>query len=268
MDVLRVLHSPKPLARPSCRYPDAESSVGLLEYDLPVDDQRHCWKAIGKARADFRLIEPQIEKLLEEHDKVSKEQHRVIGSIPVQSLFQFSVYMIGNTKCTANPYIIFSCKDQATRQKAVQVVRKSKILDDFPGFLLGDTSHPPNRILELESLVQPVLMAHDEDVAVVDNLEIQLRRYVYSTTLQRGCGVPVTLQVLPGAKEGLRRSTLGGYVLVGGELYALTVAHAFLESLDAGTSTDNEPFEANLDDQDSFEEDDDYLVEMTSRGKV
>lgn len=94
----------------------------------------HCWEAEGPAKQVFEELRPQITSLLEIE----------CGPVPSSSFVLFDIFMIGETKATTLPHIMFSCKRREPRKAAVAAIRQSNILDQYPpGIYLGDWDYPP-----------------------------------------------------------------------------------------------------------------------------
>lgn len=74
----------------------------------------------------------------------------------------YDIYMVGRETSTAVPHIMFSCKQPKSRKQAVAAVRRSAILQRFPGIELGRWEYPPH-ILNLRLLASSGLEEFDLD---------------------------------------------------------------------------------------------------------
>jgi hypothetical protein len=84
------------------------------------------------------------------------------GSVRYSSLFETSFHpnMIGPTAEQARPTIIFTCENKIQRQRAQKLVRNSKLLDQYPGFRLGESARP------LRLTMSPQPLGSDGDATV------------------------------------------------------------------------------------------------------
>jgi hypothetical protein len=90
------------------------------------------WEAIGTARETFVRIADEIKTHLEK-----------VGD-PVPQAVTWTMYMVGETRETTAPMIIFCCKESACRKQERKTVEESGILHRYPGVRVGDASRPPD----------------------------------------------------------------------------------------------------------------------------
>ena len=98
-----------------------------------------CWEAIGSAREVFLQLGPEIKDYLEHHYDGPSQ--------PVT----FSIYMIGRTQETAEPMVMFCCKDAKSRRYMRKAVAESGLLEKYPGVKVGDCEKAPDfgKLVEL-----------------------------------------------------------------------------------------------------------------------
>lgn len=119
--------------KPKTRWPNPEISIG--KYRGMRKGKLHCWEAEGPARQVFEELTPRITSLLEIE----------CGPVPSSSFVFCDIFMIGETKATTLPHIMFSCERRESRKAAVAAIRRSNILDQYPpGIYLGDWDYPPH----------------------------------------------------------------------------------------------------------------------------
>lgn len=110
-----------------------------------------CWHAQVPARELFILLAAEIKTYMDRNcESPSRELH-------------WSLYMIGQTKSTARPVLMFICEDSNSRKTARKTIKESGILLRYPGVDTADCSHPP----DFGQLVQ--LAAGDMDDFFSDN---------------------------------------------------------------------------------------------------
>jgi hypothetical protein len=183
------------------------------------------------------------------------------------------IYMIGRTKEQARPTIIFSCENKIQRQRAQKIVRRSGILDQYPGFCLGESTRP----LRLTMSPQPLFGNKSEDASECEDVgpSISETLVLYSSPVKNIYGIPIMIQSPDMHKATTsRKATAGGVISIHGKFFALTVAHVFSGSLiEESLYIDDGNLELSIEDEDEDDEDmwdfqdDEYLVSITSRGE-
>jgi hypothetical protein len=111
--------------------PDREESIGPLAGSF---NGRLCYKAKGPVRECYEKIAPLIHEHLKHHALI-------IGN---SDFLRFEIYMIGISPRTSRPKIMFACPKKKPRVKALELLRKSKILLSAPGFEAGEWKFPPD----------------------------------------------------------------------------------------------------------------------------
>lgn len=188
-------------------------------------DQQHCWafdnqyawSPASKVSEKWNThIYPNIIKpLLKDNDTV------IYHKIKKQSPYSVNCWMIGREWHSSHPAAVIICANPKVTRQAVQLVEKHGELFNW-GF----------RVYGFENRVALNMGSPTE------SLEEELK------DTMNICGQ--LFQV--GRAEGKlfsRVATMGGTVIVGGEIYGLTVVHPFLKSYDDGDSSQKE--ESNID---------------------
>ncbi|RDW68774.1 uncharacterized protein DSM5745_08534 [Aspergillus mulundensis] len=132
MSASRLRNTLSALHRNKETWPNPELSIGT--FCGTTKDKVNYWEAQGPAREAFVNISTSIQETL--NDECLR--------VPSSSTLVYDVYMIGKTPGKAVPHIMFSCKASESRKKAVALVRKSDILDHYPGMELGHWESPPH----------------------------------------------------------------------------------------------------------------------------
>jgi len=232
-------------------WPDPRESIGESWCTL---GKNRCWEPVGPAQEIVRKVFGSIKNLLE-------SQHEYLNEgVCIPRAILFSLYMIGRTEDRAKPTIMFSCENKAPRQRAVKIVRASKLLDDYPGVDLGESARP---LILSRSPVQLGGQNPNEDVQMSDDALVY-----YFPPLTDLYGVPIVIQNTgDGRSVPLRKATIGGFISVGEELFGVTVAHIFLDD-SVVESFESDSMEYSLEyESDDEVIDDEEQVDITSRGK-
>jgi hypothetical protein len=243
-------------------WPDPQASIGD---SLCKIGSKRCWEAVGPAyKVSFNILREIGSYLPPRHEYLNKGE-----SVPCPIVF--GIYMIGRNKKRARPTIVFSCDSKAPRQRAMELVRESKILDSHPGIELAESSTPP-----ILSRPPVPLMGRSLDTRGSVDTERATRseKLVYCTLpLNRVYGIPIFIRDVDGGMRSTsRKATIGGIVRLGDELFGLTVAHAFLDILEEIPTAQRGEIEFSFEytSSDEGEEDDedeeDEDLEVTSQG--
>lgn len=119
------------LRRPT--WPDPEESIGKEFGEIPKTKFSY-WQATGPALAAYQKLLPEILKVLAEKQ----------GPIPNSDFVWFSLYMVGPSSTTAVPYIMFASEQRNQRRKAMNYIKNSKILQEYPGMQVGEWAEAPH----------------------------------------------------------------------------------------------------------------------------
>lgn len=117
------------------------SSEGTPSWENPEESigdfcrtmgRSQCWHAEGPARDLFFQLADEIKIYLDRNcEPPSRELH-------------WSLYMIGRSKSTARPVLMFICEDSNSRRSARKTIKESGILLRYPGVDTADCSYPPD----------------------------------------------------------------------------------------------------------------------------
>jgi hypothetical protein len=149
-----------------------------------VPSENRCWEAVRPAKEQFgQVLEPIQNFLSSQHEQLSK-------GISARKALLLDIYMIGPTAEQARPTIIFTCENKTQRQLAQKLVRNSKLLDQYPGFSLGESA----RSLRLTMSPQP--LGSDGDATVKGERNLSEYLVFYSPPLEEIYGIPIFIQNL------------------------------------------------------------------------
>jgi hypothetical protein len=105
-------------------WPNPEKSTGE-HYKNAKLGRQECWEAVGEARQKFEKIASEIKTHLEKcSDRLA---HPVV----------WTIYMIGRTRKESAPTIMFCGRDKNARIEVKEMIKKSGIMDRYPGFRVG-----------------------------------------------------------------------------------------------------------------------------------
>lgn len=225
------------------RWPEPEKSVGAPHSSLDLRGKYKCWslRENGPAHILWKDLSKTIWSLLQEQIEHLDARDSVV-------LFQ--IFMVGKELERTSPTVVFSSKNETLRKRAMQLVEKKVILGKHPGVLVAHSSRIPRPL------------------AIEDKISLlNLPEGVYAKGPLESCGISVHI-VAKGRPP--RRATIGGFVLVNSEYYGLTTAHAFAEPEPPSPKEDSE-FDFGfsvLGEPDDSSDDEDYLLELTSKGSI
>ncbi|OMP88524.1 Protein png1 [Diplodia seriata] len=189
-------------SKASVETPTFEDSIGVEYRKI---GRFRCWEATGHVRRKFLVLRVYIEEYLKEHGPDN--------STPVI----WSVYMIGKSKKSSYPVVLFCNKEISVRKAARKQIEDSGILANFPGFKTGDFTQPP----EFDQQPRP-LASDDGDVSLP------------SENMTAICDNPTgrlvsTQQCGPHGSVRRKSATVGTVFSWDGLLLFTTASHAFFE---------------------------------------
>src|SRR5580700_6571762 len=111
------------------RWPNPEDSIGIWCRKMGIYD---CYEATGPARETFERLAKEIKEYLER------------CSDPVPHTVKWSMFMIGKSKSTARPTIMFICKEAEARKTVRKMICNSGILNKYPGVKTGESTLSPD----------------------------------------------------------------------------------------------------------------------------
>ena len=238
-------------------WPDPELSIGedwCLMKGMLID--RQCWEAIGPAKNAMDQINNDIKNVLEQ------QQEYLRKGICKPHRMMFTMYMIGLTRTDANPVIVFSCGNKLQRKRALKVIRKSRLLDSYPGITLGDSSRPP-------ILTGPVIplgshgLESDFELPPMNVKFADTRVPFYYFSYPRSS---YGISVFAGQdSHDLHQATVGGFIYIEEKVFGLTVAHVLDKDQEESASLGDD-VELSIDEEDDAEEEGEDFGDITSQG--
>ncbi|KAG4431414.1 hypothetical protein IFR05_013106 [Cadophora sp. M221] len=237
-----------------------------------------CWEAVGAARETFVRIADEIRLYLDKHsDEVA---HQVT----------WTMYMIGKTRESAEPMIMFCCRDTDCRKRVRKTVEQSGILEKYPGVRVGDAVRPPDfdQLVQLagtsshgDSNLFPSLsggnrkrqrsmLASDGDLDTEETSDVTI--YGREDRLGVGCPIVIVTKHHSGTSSPTyMRATAGGILVAGNRYFYLTTGHSFDKPADTipkiEDDNDEDDYEFDIGEE-SDSEGDSGFVETTSRGSL
>jgi hypothetical protein len=215
-------------------------------------DRYNCWEATGLAREKFVQLAQEIKVYLETFSE------------PVLDPVTWSIYMIGKSKATARPTVMFCCRESKSRRTVKKIIDDSGILLNYPGIKTDDSTLPPdfNQLIELSLRGDE----SDDDLNYSNSAKTVLCPSAEDLTGSR-IYINSTMEDL----DSLRKATAGGIVQWKDRYFGMTVSHVFFQNLSSSQLPqviDGCTFEFNLDEDSDGDEIDEESMDTTSRGSL
>jgi peptide-N4-(N-acetyl-beta-glucosaminyl)asparagine amidase len=230
------------------RWPNPEDSIGIWCRKMGIYD---CYEATGP-RETFECLAKEIKEYLERH------------SDPILHTVKWSMFMIGKSKSTARPTIMFICKEAEARKTVRKMICNSGIINKYPGVKTGESTLSPDfdQLIPLASSpndadVEPSGAEADQSV-LCTTTELLFGSKIYANDNTRHSNMP-------------QQATAGGLLRWQGRYFCLTVAHVFsrtTEFLHLTEPFEDCAFEFEIDEDNDTDEIEEELVEVTSRGSL
>jgi hypothetical protein len=226
-------------------WPNPESSIGVWYRKMGRYD---CWEATGPAREKFVQLAEEIKVYLENF------------SDPVLDTVTWSIYMMGKSKATAKPTVMFCCREAKPRRTVRKMIDDSEIFLKYPGIKTGDSTLPP----DFDQLIPLSLPTDDSGNGLTYS---NSQSTVLCPQAKRLIGSRIYVKSTTEDSSSLQQATAGGIVQWKGRYFCMTAQHSFADSpsLRPSRVMDDCDFEFKLAEE-SEEETDEEFVEMTSRG--
>jgi len=223
----RVLHTVAHPHNKPIPWLDPESSIGAFCRELGNDK---CWELKGPGLEQYRILAKDVKEHLEKY--CQRQTATVL----------WSAYMVGHSREVACPTVFF-CGQEEPRKRIRRIVRKSGILEKYPGFKTGDSCRPP----DMDQLIK---LAGDDDAKLVGS----------TCTCRCPTGISIKARLI-GSEDVSHLTqnvaTIGAILNFGEILCFTTAAHAFGMGDVGFESHDDSEFEFDL-------SDDDYNTETDS----
>jgi hypothetical protein len=228
---------------PSFQWPQPELSIGERHGSMDKFGIYKCWAIKDKSPAQlvWKSVSKAIVALLEDQFEHLDAKDKDL---------MVEMFMIGRKQATCNPTILFSCESKISRQRAMELVQKKRILAAHPGVLIAECARLPR------------LLAADKSSS------LDLSPGVYASGDLHHCGISVLIIESEGGSP--RKATIGGIVCIGDDSYGLTANHPFSKAPanDRTKEPDTEFAFYGLGDPEDDSSDDEVLsAEMTSQGR-
>jgi len=219
------------------RWPNPEQSIGpeVLQFR-----GKTFWESIGPAREawDAGGLRNEVRDCITNHNESTNQQF--------PGILIFNLYMVGRDRGTAKPMVIFLSKDPSLRRSAMDAVRESRIMDNYPQFCLG-------------------AMPDSAGLIATENVETDVevkQRYMgpYRRVLSLPRDPPLGRRIFVDADDGsphLRPATGGPLLFVGGKVLQLTAGHAFRDGMADDHDMPSEPLTSDTVDLDGISDTDD-----------
>lgn len=209
-----------------------------------------CWETVGPVLEKWNILRPEIKEYVQ----------RIFESGPSLRL---EIFMIGRTEDTAAPKILICSQDSTTRREVRKAIEGSGILDNYPGFGLGDSPRPPGEGSPFAGrLSQEDIESDSLQISHLDNEIV-----VLATSSDNAFGRRL---YIPKGTGGRRPATAGPILHINGKTYQLTVGHAFseLENGDLFEASSASLDDCDFDGQSDLDEDDPNATpKMTDKDK-
>ncbi|KAM7186343.1 hypothetical protein V8F33_011917, partial [Rhypophila sp. PSN 637] len=208
-----------------------------------------CWHPKGRALETYITLVPE---LLE-----------YIGTCPKSGTVTLGMYMVGHREESAAPRVLVCSPEEKIRKTIRKMVKKSKILDRYPGFGLGDASSLPDRRVpsetakeEIDKILPPDCDISRDKVVLIEGMEASAGKWIYTVNND--------------GRSLRAAATAGPFVFINETWCQLTVSHPFFPSQPWGIDKPEDP--GTVDDDCDFEGmsdvDEEADLEATARASV
>jgi peptide-N4-(N-acetyl-beta-glucosaminyl)asparagine amidase len=243
------LPSPTTFSKAKSVWPRPEDSIGMWYRKMGRND---CWEAKGPARDTFAQIAKEIKTYLNR------------CSDPVAYPVTWSIYMIGKTKDSAMPTVMFCCVERNSRKKVRKMIADSGILGEYPGIITGDCSSAPD-------CDRPVQLAGNETSRYdLQNTLLDSGSDVLYTPSENILGSQIFIKTKDGNGHSLRKATAGLVFQLGDRYFVSTVAHASMEPIELPSQGGQigDDFEFDIDGESDYGEDIDVPINVNEKGMM
>jgi hypothetical protein len=250
-----------------------KSIVGSIFESSPPSEVRQLWekligtscRPLGKSKLQCWEAEgPALEltcKLVSDVRKhLDCKTNYIYGRKAVRPPLILGIYMVGKSSADARPFLVVSCGQDEPRERAMKLIKKSKILDQFEekgGVRLREQRRPPTST----GPVTHVSGGSSQDMSTRNATRVYYDP-AHGTLLS---SLQLYIQISSGSGTVCwHKATVGCFLWFRGRYLAFTAAHPFLD-LPSSPDSDEEseldfPFEddsetsATYSDEDDFEE--------------
>lgn len=199
-------------------WPEPEKSIGTGCCQVG-ESKLQCWEARGPA---LELTQNLVSDV---RTHLNCKTDYIYGHKSVRPPLVLGVYMVGKSIADARPFLVVSCLQDEPRERAMRLIKKSKILDQFKengGVRLREQRRPPISI-------GPVTLASGISTQDMSNQDAVR---VFYDPQQASLGSSIQLYTQFSNDHGLlcqHKATLGCFLWFRGRYLAFTAAHPFLD---------------------------------------
>ncbi|KAH8761295.1 hypothetical protein BGZ57DRAFT_858249 [Hyaloscypha finlandica] len=226
-------------------WPNPQESIGAYLADI---GGKKCWEATGEARTAFKTLQIEI-------GEYSKQTCESLSNDVVWSL-----YMVGPAEEKASPTVTFISTEPGPRQRVRTLIKESKLLDKYPGFITMDIDRPPG----CKSSVIKTLGGLEEKSSVSEAVRMEQITISVPSRAFIGTSIYLNEQVQDLVATG------GGILQSRGKSYLTSVAHPFEkcwnDRFPQATTPGDYVFE--IDEISDSDEEDEAIADITSGGSV
>ncbi|EPE36968.1 hypothetical protein GLAREA_09131 [Glarea lozoyensis ATCC 20868] len=238
------------------RWLQPEKSTGDLYRSVNLGG-KSCWEAIGPVRRTFEALAPKIKSYLDEK------------SDPVEAPVTWTIYLIGYTRESSRPTVMFCSPSKIARSAVKKIVDDSDLLDKYPGVETGSCSREFQHLADGDEDYPHVSSANQ---GAKEDPTSKTDYKVFYNPSEVGPGMRIRIRHYSSNGSFTSRDARCGGILKHNEIfYAFTVAHVFESDQNVeeplSDLSDSEAFEFELD-QHSDSESEDEMAEITSRGST
>jgi peptide-N4-(N-acetyl-beta-glucosaminyl)asparagine amidase len=185
-------------------WPDPERSVGRFIVKMG----KECiWDAHGEAREAFKALAPDIKAYLDSCVE------------PISSWVTWSIFMIGSTKSSASPTIVFCCEIGVHRREVRNIIKNSGILDRYPGIKTGHMPRPPD-------FRQLITLAAVDGESIEEPAKVALSL----SSHMKAPGMSLGIAGWTGHHAYAGTATIGGVIRIKDKYFYTTAGHALVDS--------------------------------------
>ena len=232
--------------------PEYQNSFGTFSRAVGPFGRWNLWNVVDKVNQIWSELEVHIVTLLEAKASEIRPPRKYRG--PKDPSHVLRCYMVGLDRAHASPHVAIICDQKWLCKRVRDIVLRSGLLQErgWAGFLKlqGEIRQPGGTSPTLRALGQPTRHSTNPSVPplnatyAADSEEKKLPRNNVAISLRSGtlpktlCGTRIAIS---GADGLVSVATLGGLIELEGQVYGLTVSHAFLPKPPIYDNSEAEP---------------------------
>ncbi|KAM7184954.1 hypothetical protein V8F20_011991, partial [Naviculisporaceae sp. PSN 640] len=208
-----------------------------------------CWHVKGRALAILHEIKPQLREC--------------IDASPKSGTVTWGMYMVGHREDNAAPKVLICSPEEKIRKEIRKLVKRSKLLDRYPGVGLGDASSLPDRDVptetakeEIDRILPPDCDIKKDKVVLIKGMEASPGKWIYTVNSD--------------GRSLRAAATSGPFVFINDTWCQLTVSHPFFPSQPwtSGSPGGQAPIEDDCDFEGMSDVDEEGDLEATACASV